>query len=223
MFYPSIRQLFESRANREEASWMKKYMRNQFEFLGIKTPVRRALMRELLLNRTLANLSAGELKPLVMELWEAPAREYQYLAMELLDRKIKKADPGILELLEYMIVVRSWWDTVDMIAGHLVGKLLLLHPELVPRWVNKWMESGNIWLQRTAILYQLSYKGKTDERILFDNIRNLASSKEFFIQKAIGWALREYAKTNPEAVIQFVSENQLAPLSRREALRRLEL
>lgn len=214
---------FEAQRNDHQAFMMSRYMKNQFAFLGIKTPLRRELTRNILSSTNLANLSAGELTPLVRKLWQLPYREYQYLAMDLLDRKIKKAPADMIEPLEYLIVTKSWWDTVDMIASHHVGPLFLNHPELVKKHVTAWISGNNLWLQRTAILFQLSYKGKTNEALLYRNIDELSGSREFFIQKAIGWALREYAKTNPGSVKTFVAQANFAPLSRREALRRLDM
>ena len=216
-----IQSLFERHANASLALPMKHYMKDQFDFLGIKTPLRRQLMRQLLLDPELSAFSAERLVPLVKHLWNAPFREYQYLAMDLLDRTIRKAGPQMIEPLENMIVLKSWWDTVDMIAGHLVGKLFRQHPELVDNYVPVWIQSGNLWLQRTVLLFQLSYKGSTDENLLFETILLFAGSKEFFIQKASGWALREYAKTNPAAVTLFVNRHTLPSLTRREALKNL--
>ncbi len=216
-----IKSVFEPHANPSEALKMKKYMRGQFEYLGIKSPLRAELKAQLLTNIELKNLSSENLIPLIYELWKQDCREYQYIAIELLDRKIKAANPEIIEHLEFLIVVKPWWDTIDFIASHLVGTLFQVHPELIKKYIPKWMKSGNIWLQRTVLLYQLKYRKKLDEGILFDSINKLNTSKEFFIQKAIGWALREYGKSNPDAVIEFVGKTELAPLSKREALRRI--
>jgi len=216
-----IKSLFELHRDFAEAQKMKNYMRDQFEYLGIKSPLRSKLKTELLKDKHLSSRSAEALVPLITELWNLEYREYQYLAMELLDRKIKNASSGILEHLEFLIVTKSWWDTVDFIASHLVGVYFRNHPDLVIKTITKWMMSGNIWLQRTVILFQLKYRKNLDEKILFDAILKLNGSKEFFIQKAIGWSLREYGKTNPEAVVAFVTQTHLAPLSKREAIRRI--
>ena len=108
---------------------------------------------------------------------------------------------------------------VDFIAGTLAGTHFNLYPELIKPVTGRWMKSGNIWLQRSSLLFQLKYKNQTDTRLMFKYIRSLSSSKEFFIQKAIGWVLRQYSKTDPETVIQFVEAHQLPPLSKREALK----
>jgi 3-methyladenine DNA glycosylase AlkD len=216
-----IKSVFEARANPSEALKMKNYMRGQFEYLGIKSPIRAELRVEILTNKELKNLSAEDLMPLIYELWMQPCREYQYIAMELLDRKIKAANPEMIEHLEFLVVTKSWWDTIDFIASHLVGTLFRVHPEIIKKYVAKWMNSDNMWLQRTVLLYQLKYRKNLDEKILFNAIIELKASKEFFIQKAIGWALREYGKSNPESVVEFVGETELASLSKREALRRI--
>ena len=118
-----------------------------------------------------------------------------------------------------MIVNKSWWDTVDYIAVKLVGKHFENFPELIPKHIKTWNSSGNLWLNRTAILFQLQYKKKTDINLLFDIIEKQAGSREFFIQKAIGWVLREYSKTDENAVRKFVMQTNLSSLSKREALK----
>jgi 3-methyladenine DNA glycosylase AlkD len=216
-----IKILFESHSNQAEAQKMKKYMRDQFDYLGIKSPLRGELKIKLLSDKEFKTCKLEELIPLVYDLWKQDQREYQYLAMELMDRKIKTAKPEIVEHLEFLVVTKPWWDTVDFIASHLVGTFFRIHPELINKFTGRWMKSGNIWLQRTVLLFQLKYRKSLDEKILFDAILKLCGSKEFFIQKAIGWALREYGKINPDSVVAFVSQSQLAPLSKREALRRI--
>ncbi|MCV5062626.1 DNA alkylation repair protein, partial [Escherichia coli] len=117
---------------------------------------------------------------------------------------------------------KSWWDSVDSIVPTFLGDIFLKHPELISAYIPKWIASDNIWLQRAAILFQLKYKQKMDEELLFWIIGQLHSSKEFFIQKAIGWVLREYAKTNPDVVWEYVQNNELAPLSKREAIKHIK-
>ena len=119
-------------------------------------------------------------------------------------------------------MTNSWWDAVDTIADHLIGFHLQRFPELVPVSVAKWLASDNMWLQRTAILFQLKYKKKTDVSLLFHCIKEMANSKEFFIRKAIGWALREYSKTDAAAVQSFVASTELWPPSVREALKGIQ-
>lgn len=150
-----------------------------------------------------------------------PEREYQYFAITLLERMIKKANFEIVDLLEYLIVNKSWWDSVDGIAVNLAGTFFNNYHDMIDDITYKWMNSGNMWLQRTCILFQLKYKQKTDFELMTKFILQCSGSNEFFIQKAIGWALREYSKTNPDAVIEFIRKNQLKPLSVREGLKRI--
>lgn len=210
-------QLFTAHGNQETARPMEAYMKNQFPFLGIKTPLRRELGKRLFQEQG----NPEDWEVVVRELWSLPEREYQYIALDLLGKGKKRYIPEDLEVAEGLITTKSWWDTVDYLAAHTVGTLLRLYPALIPQSNERWLEGTNMWLQRTALLFQLSYKDKTDQELLFNNIRFCAGSKEFFIQKAIGWSLREYAKTNPDAVRHFVGMTPMAPLSRREALKHL--
>ena len=119
-------------------------------------------------------------------------------------------------------MTKSWWDTVDLIAGKQIGYHLRQHPQLIDPSVGKWLNSGNLWLQRTALLFQLKYKQNTDTALLLKVIDRLKDSDEFFLQKAIGWILREYSKTDAAWVCKVVDQKELAPLSAREALKWLK-
>jgi 3-methyladenine DNA glycosylase AlkD len=203
--------------NEENAKPMKKYMRDQFEFLGIKAPQRNALLKEFLKEYGKPRLE--ELPQTVLALWELPEREFQYIALTLLEKDVKKLSDKHLALAETLVVTKSWWDTVDPLSTNIIGTILKKHPKWIEYYTGKWVQSDHMWLQRTAILFQLKYKKETDEQLLYEYIRMCKDSKEFFIQKAIGWALREYSKTNPESVIKFVESEHLPPLSKREALK----
>lgn len=208
---------YELNGNAERAGWQKAYLRNQFEFYGVSSPELKIISKEVL--REAGVPSPDEVAPLIYELWALPQREYQYFGMFLVEKIIKKTDKDFISVLEFMIVNKSWWDTVDMIATHHVGVHFRRFPDLIPTFTRKWLVSGNIWLQRTALLFQLKYKSKTDTALLFDLIGQLALHKDFFIRKAIGWALREYSKTDPDQVVGFVNDHELSPLSKREALK----
>jgi 3-methyladenine DNA glycosylase AlkD len=203
----------------KNASYMKAYMKDKFEYLGVKTPERRTLTRPFLSNLSLPKVE--ELWSIVEELWELPEREYQYFAMELVSKYSKFVEKRWINHFEALIIKKSWWDTVDFIAATLVGFYFRKFPEMIKSTTNSWMQSGNIWLQRSCILFQLKYKKDTDTELLSSFIQPLAISKEFFIAKAIGWALREYSKTNPGWVLDFVDNNTLQPLSKKEAIRRI--
>jgi 3-methyladenine DNA glycosylase AlkD len=142
--------------------------------------------------------------------------------MMILEKFGKKTTREFIDLYVFMITTKSWWDTIDYIAANLVGKHFSRYPDQIPAYTEKWMNSGNFWLQRSALLFQLKYKKETDLNLLFDFIERLAHEDEFFIRKAIGWALREYSKTDPETVIKFVESHDLKPLSRKEALKVIE-
>lgn len=214
------RTLFEQHANPENAAPMRKYMREQFDFFGIKTPERRRIFREFVSQQGLPEIS--HLEGIVRELWSAPQREYQYLALDLLRKMQRQWEPGFITLAQYLIVTKSWWDTVDALASHFVGGLFARFPQIRNHHISRWRDDDNIWLRRTTLLFQLRYKENTDEQLLFALIRDNLTSGEFFIQKAIGWALREYSKTNKRAVLDFVGRTPLAPLSMREALKWLK-
>lgn len=206
--------LFEENRCEEDAVPMQNYMKKKFPFLGIKTPKRRLLLKELF-NQT--GLLKEGFKPEFAEaLWEMEEREYQYAALDYIGKFTKKLDKSHLELVERLIVTKSWWDTVDMLASHAVGSIASNSPEVIGEKIDGWAISENMWLRRRAILFQLKYKARTDEELLYQYMLFNNESKEFFIQKAIGWALREYSKTNPDSVKNFIDSNPLAKLSIRE-------
>ncbi|HWJ78257.1 MAG TPA: DNA alkylation repair protein [Niallia sp.] len=206
--------LFENNRNLENAVPMAKYMKNHFSFLGIKTPLRRELMRQIF--STTGILKADIQLDLIEALWEKDKREYQYAALDYLNKSLKKLDEQHLPFIEKLITTKSWWDTVDSLSPKAVGEIAKKHPNVIPETIDKWVQSENLWLRRAAILFQLKYKTETDENLLYRYILLNADSKEFFIQKAIGWVLREYSKTNPDSVRKFITENELAKLSIRE-------
>jgi 3-methyladenine DNA glycosylase AlkD len=205
--------LFEEHRNDDNAGPMRKYMKDHFPFLGIKSPLRKELEKQFF--KETGILKEEFNKDFVVGLWEKDEREYQYTAITYTGKFIKKLPKDAIQFLERLITTKSWWDSVDSIAP-LVGELARKYPELVEKTINHWSVDENYWLRRVAILFQLKYKQQTNEALLYDYMVKNADSKEFFLQKAIGWALREYSKTNPESVKAFIEGNQLAPLSIRE-------
>jgi 3-methyladenine DNA glycosylase AlkD len=197
----------------------KAYMKNQFEFFGIQTPERRSICKKLM--KEVNVISYEELGDVVKELWQLPQRELQYFAIELMAFHKKVWEEEIIKLFEYCILNKSWWDTVDFIATECVSPYFRIFPLHLKGKTNEWNKSEHLWLQRSSLLAQKGYKRDTNTVILSAYILHLANSKEFFIQKAIGWMLREYARVNPEWVKEFVGNNKLAPLSKREALKHL--
>ena len=210
---------FKLAANPENTRPMKAYMRNKFEYLGIKSPERRELSKPYLSRKSLPPVE--ELWPSIEDLWSKPEREYQYFAMELVARYSRSVKIDWIDHYESLIVSKSWWDTVDFIAATLVGHYFKTFPDSIDSITKRWIKSGNIWLQRTCLIFQLKYKDDVNTEMLSSFIKELCTSKEFFITKAIGWALREYSKRNPSWVLEFVQNNTLQPLSKREALKRI--
>ena len=208
---------FKSNSNEVNRLAMEKYMKNKFSYFGIKSPQRKEITRVFF--KQYDYPAKSDIDECVLFLWEQSQRELQYVAMELFAKFIKKSEKEYIELVEKLIITKSWWDTVDYIASNLAGVLLRNYPELKSEYIPKWLNSDNMWLQRTTLLFQLKYKQETDNELLFSLIRKLSSSKEFFIQKAIGWALREYSKTNPVIVKEFIKSNKLARLSEREGMK----
>jgi 3-methyladenine DNA glycosylase AlkD len=217
-YVKGIEALLRAHANPALAAPMQAYLRDLFPFLGIKSPECKALIKSFLQEHETPEGDA--LAETVRELWQLPEREFQYAALHLLDKQKLRLQTEDIRLLEELVTSKSWWDTVDTLAGRLIGgQHFSKFRELIPLYTKRWIGSDNIWLQRTALLFQLGYKNRTDTDRLFDYIRRTSASKEFFVRKAIGWALREYSKTDEAAVRKFVDETELSPLSRREALK----
>ncbi len=212
----SIQTLLTSHAHPRQAIAMKRYMRDQFDYLGLKGPELTTLLREHYRINGLPPLA--ELGPVLRDLWALPQREFQYTATGLLSRFDSELPAGFIRTMEYLLVTKSWWDTVDTIATGTVGVHFKRYPAVRQRTLARWRKADNFWLRRAAILFQLNYKSETDFDLLCDIIRENIGSKEFFINKAIGWALRQYTRIDPEAVRRFVAETPLHPLSAREAL-----
>ena len=203
--------------NSDNAVHMKSYMRNQFEFYGIQSGPRRAAMRPMFARNQLPSIE--ELPVVIAELWSLPEREYQMVAGDLLKKLQTRLPLSYASHIEQCITTKSWWDTVDLLATNVTGAMNLNYPEEFQEYLTRWSQSENIWLRRTTILYQLKYKDKTNFEYLSELIKLNQDDKEFFIQKAIGWALREYSKTEPTLVTKFVEEQELQGLARREALK----
>lgn len=208
-------------ANNARAAGASAYMLHQFEFYGIITVQRRKLCIEFMKKYPLHDFAA--VKEIVEYAWSLRQREWQYFAMEFLMHYHKLWNVLAIECIEYCIIHKSWWDTVDYIADALAGKYFTMFPEDVKQITARWNNAEDMWLQRSSLLFQKKYKSNVDKTLLAKYIINLAPSREFFIRKAIGWILREYAKTNAAWVRNFVQkhEQNLSSLSKREALKHL--
>ncbi|MFA7327279.1 MAG: DNA alkylation repair protein [Candidatus Kapaibacterium sp.] len=214
-YFSPLLDLFEKNMNEELIPQMTAYMKNKFSYYGLKAPQRKELQKKFISEN-------GKLDPAVAfteikKVWNTCNREVNYSIIDILRHKRYWEDPNSIELAEWLVVNKSWWDTVDSLAVNSVGLYMKLHPEQIDYYNAKWISSENIWLNRTAILFQLKYKKDTNLELLKSNIRHHSHQKEFFIKKAIGWSLREYSKINPSDVIKFLDENELQNLSIREA------
>lgn len=209
-----ITQLFEQNRNDEQAIPMENYMKNHFPFLGIKTPLRRELLKQFFAESGILKETFNH--DFVLVLWEKEEREYQYAALDYMGKSIKKLQKSDITLMEQLITSKPWWDTIDTIAPHAVGKIASDYPEVIQENIEGWAYGEHLWLRRAAILFQLKYKDRTNEELLYRYIVHNANSKEFFIQKAIGWVLREYSKTNRKSVKSFIDNHELPKLSIRE-------
>ncbi|RLD64183.1 MAG: DNA alkylation repair protein [Bacteroidetes bacterium] len=208
---------FEKNANQEIAIQQKAYLKNQFDFYGIKTPLRREIQKPFFESSVLPK--KDDLGKIIKILWEKPEREYQYFSQELLYKYHNKFDVDDIKIFEYMITHKSWWDTVDLISSKLVGEYFKIFPSERNKYINKWLSSNNMWLQRASVLFQLGYKKELDTDLLSYIINSLLGSSEFFINKSIGWILRQYSRVNPKWVVEFVEKTELDKLSVRESLR----
>lgn len=214
-----IREVLRGHGNPETAQGQMAYMRHQFEYFGLKMAQWSLLTKQFHAQHGLPD--GEDLKTVARLCFEADHREMHYFALETVQKKLKNQPPEFIDFLEELALSRSWWDTVDWL-NKLIGQHFLRFPTLIQPVTARWVASDSIWLQRLSILFQLAYKDKTDTALLFGHIRQLAHSKEFFVQKAAGWALRQYARTNPDAVWQFVQTTPLASLTKREALKHIK-
>lgn len=207
--------LYKAAADSKKSLAMSKYMKGLFVFHGIPSPKRKDIQKEWY--NSINKNGNVEIRTLILELWNQNEREFHYAAIDLLIRQPKKfilASDN--ELMEHLITTHSWWDSVDLVASHYVGDYCRQFPIQGAQLIEKWRKSDNMWLNRACLLYQLKYKKETDFEMLRSLIEQYQRKKEFFIQKAIGWSLREYSKTNPTAVKAFIEKINLQGLAKRE-------
>lgn len=218
----SIQELVDSLAlqleqakNTEKGEKMTAYMQDKFPFYGIYAEDRKAIQRNWF---QLVKQHQPNFWDLLRELWRRDQREFQMIGVELLKKRPKKQyEKGDWTQFEWMITEKSWWDTVDLIASNAVGTYFQLFPEMRDEVIHKWRENDVFWLNRTCLLFQLKYKNTVDFALLTDLIDSFKGNQEFFIQKAIGWSLREYSKANPQAVRSYLDLSELKGLAVREA------
>lgn len=216
-FVADIQSRFDALTNPVAAVSMCAYMRNQFPFLGIATPARRATLTDF----KKPPLAQEALLTLAQQLWQLPEREYRYAAIDLLAMHHKQLDDSAIPVLLALARQEAWWDTVDNLSS-VINRIVRRYPAAQAQ-MDGALKYDDFWTRRTAMIHQLGWRDATDEARLFNYALTLAPESEFFIRKAIGWALRDYARWQPEAVRAFVLAHQeaLSPLTKREAMKRL--
>lgn len=207
-------------ADPERAVGARAYMKDVAPFLGIPTPERRALSRTVL--QGTPRPDETDCIAVALRCWRLSEREYHYFAVDYLRRHVGRCSSGFLPVARHLITTIPWWDTVDLLAAHVVGGLVAADPRLLAD-MDAWIADEDLWVARAALLHQLRYKERTDTERLFAYCLRQSGHPDFFIRKAIGWCLREYAKTDPGAVRDFLARERgrFAPLSVREALKNI--
>lgn len=212
-------------ADEERGAGQQRYMKSQLPYLGLQTPVLRKALRPVLASPAYRIDSREEWEATIRALWdEATHREHWYAALALLGHRAYRdwRDPAALPLMRDLIRDGAWWDVVDDIATHFVRDVLLGWPDEVAPVLRGWARDEDLWTRRAAMLAQVGAKERTDTDLLTDVIEPNIGHPDFFSRKAIGWALREYARTDPDWVRTFVEAHpSLSGLSRREALKHL--
>jgi 3-methyladenine DNA glycosylase AlkD len=222
-----LTELFEPFRNEKRAQSASAYMRNQFPFIGMQTEIRRSAQKSWIDSlKTLEDQTPDSYRnrwSIIRALWKKEEREYQYAAIDLLNSWPKKFfSEDDAEELEWILNQKSWWDSVDLIASNYLGKWALAFPKKARETFEKWRYHESFWLQRSCLIYQLKYKEDVDIAYLENLIQQMNSNKEFFIQKAIGWSLRQLSKYKPEEVIQILANNPIKGLALKEASKYLD-
>lgn len=216
----TLNDLLKSAGNEEDSKYMKAYLKGQFEFYGLKSKPRREVFRNFWKENGLP--AYEDLPALVEHCMKSEYRELHYYAMDTCERMKKQWKDDFLPTIEHLITRNSWWDTVDFVADNIAGKWFQKFPDQMEIAVRRWNKSDHMWLNRSSIIFQLKYRENTHLELLEEMIQSHTHSNEFFLKKAIGWALRQYARTNPMWVVTFVSRHELKPLSEREAMKHLK-
>jgi len=206
-------------ANPNDAIHMQRYMKTSMHYYGVKSPIHNSIVMNVKKSFPISNQE--EYNNIILKIWQLPHREEKYISIKLARKWKKYITLDALPLYEKMIREGQWWDFIDPIAVGLIGILLFENRMKMNNILDKWILDENLWIRRSAILAQLKHKEDTDFEKLFSYCLQCAHEKEFFIQKAIGWALREYSKTAPKQVKGYINKNKnrLSNLSIREGLR----
>jgi 3-methyladenine DNA glycosylase AlkD len=216
----ALREAMAAEADPERAQQMAAYMKGHFAFLGVGQPARKRAQRAWV--GSTRGWDADALIGAARACWEQPEREFQYVACDLLRARVRWLRASDLPALRVLVVHKAWWDTVDALAANVVGPMVRAHPELVAD-MDAWIVHDDLWLNRAALLHQLKAKDATDPERLFRYATLHVGDARFFLRKGIGWALREHAKRDPDAVRAWVAAHDgvVSGLTRREALKHL--
>jgi len=199
----------------EDREPMKAYMKSYFEFYGVKSPARKQILKTI--KKEMTSFSLDEIFDFVDCLWLHDRRESQYLALDILESKKRHWTVEYLPKIEKLITTKSWWDTVDGLAPNIAGSIFYKDDKVRLQWIEKWNNSENMWLNRSALIHQLRYKTDVNLDLLFALVESHSDSKEFFINKASGWALRQASKFYPAEVLGFINSHpNLSNLTKRE-------
>lgn len=219
-FITTIKNAFEANQDITNGQKQSDYLKNHFPCYGIPTPTRREILKECAAEYQ--EDIKDDFRSICWELYQFPHREMHHTAIDIFTKEIKKKfQVNDIQLIKKFITTNSWWDSVDTLAKYAVGGYFQKFPEKKYAFIDEFSNSDNMWLNRTAIIFQLGYKAKTDFELLVSECEKHKHSNEFFIQKAIGWALREYGSINPNAVLDYVNSTNLKPLSKKEAVRKI--
>ena len=217
-----ISKYFSDHENQENARNMAAYMKTTMPFYGIRVPERRLIIKQAIKKFSIQNHI--EYWEVIHQLWNQPHREEKYAAIDIARSYPYYINLDSLLLFKQMIKEGAWWDFVDDIAIHLVGTILMKSPSAMWPILKRWSNDSCLWMRRAVIICQNKLKTKTNQKYLFHFCLQRAHERDFFIKKAIGWALREYAKTSPRIVQKFLRENKeyFSTLSYKEALKNLK-
>lgn len=226
----AVRHALAGAGDPDRAAGQQAYMKSAIPYRGLTSAQLRTLLRPLLTDPALAPTTRAEWEESVHALWDAPEyREERYAALAVTGHRAARGwqDPGALGLYRHLVETGAWWDLVDPVAADRVGPILLRHREVVTPTIRSWAVDGHLWVRRTAVLAQLKHRAETDLDLLADvldaNLEDSLHGRQFFIRKAVGWALRQHARHDPQWVRAYVGSRglRLSGLSRREALKHL--
>ena len=215
-YLQKVKEYFEENGHPEIAEKQRKYMRDQFEYYGLKAPIWVPFSNQLMKEEGI--FREKKLKTFVRLCMEEEHREVNYFGLQMVEKATKKEKEDFIEFLEELILTKSWWDTVDWISKFVGWHFQRFPHQIIPK-CEEWLSSENMWLQRVAVIFQRYKNYPTDEKLLFANILRVKHINEFFIQKAIGWALRDHSKAHPQVVRDFIKKNKIEGLAKREGLK----